>query len=164
LKHTNNYTISSPRKLLIVGILFVPLAYSFDCLIDSLIFRERSFVEQLINPNYHEIIFRSVFSTFVLGLALYGCHLLKISGAKQESLNQTIENLQKTNQDLEAINHAMTLDIRSMVTSVKVKINLIFELKGKMDEKTLFNTLNSVDHTLMQAEGILDDLHHITKR
>lgn len=163
MKHTNIFSKRAARKLLVMGLLFVPLAYFSDCLLDALLFEEGSFWEQVTQPNTHEITIRILFSTFILGVTWYGCHLLKILGFRETAANQTIENLQKSKQDLEAINHALTMDIRNMVTSVKAKTDLIIELKEKMDPKTLYSTISSMDHTLSQAEAVLDDLHYITK-
>ena len=148
------------RKFLLFGVFSIPLAYILDCFLDTLAIQERSFGELLLQPSGHEVMLCFVFSAFLLGLSLYGYHLINIVGLKQQDLGHSIQSLQKTNQELDAVINAVTLDIRSMVTSVKAKANLIIELKGKMDEKTLFNIINSMDNTLMQVEDILNDFYH----
>ena len=148
------------RKFLLAGLFSIPLAYILDCFMDTLVLQQRSFWELLLQPSGHEVMLCFVFSAFLLGLTLYGYHLINIVEQKERNLGHSIQSLQKTNQELEAVNNAVTLDIRSMVTSVKAKANLIIELKGKMDEKTLFNTISSMDSTLMQVEDILNDFNH----
>ena len=148
------------RKFLLSGIFSIPLAYILDCFMDTLTLHKRSFWELLLQPSGHEVMLCFVFSAFLLGLSLYGYHLINIVELKEQNLGHSFKSLQKTNQELEAVNNAVTLDIRSMVTSVKAKTNLIIVLKEKMDEETLFNTINSMDNTLMQVEDILNDFQH----
>lgn len=47
---TNIYSKRAARKLMLLGVLFIPLAYFSDCLLDALLFGEGTFWEQLSQP------------------------------------------------------------------------------------------------------------------
>lgn len=150
-------------KLLILGCAFVPLAYFSDCVLDALLFEGDSLWEQLISPTAHEISIRFVFSTFILGVTWFGCHLIRQLDSKYKNLVQKCGLLQKENQDLEMVARAIVIDVRGRVVSVATKVSLLDELQDKMDKETIFSTVREVEGDLYKVENTLDDLYLLIK-
>jgi len=132
------------RLFLIGSILFI-IYYLADCALDSLIFGEESFYEQLFSPSAHEVAIRLLSGTFLFTLMGTSIILLKKNKLLQADIVKKSQELNARNQELEAYNFALSDELGTTLARVVVAKDI---LKKKSAKCT-----NSL------CRGVLDQIH-----
>jgi hypothetical protein len=160
----NHPTKKSVRRLFIIGLSFIPIAYLSDCVLDAILFSEETFLEQILSPSFHEICIRALFSTFIMGVALYGCHLLEKALAREVYKDTKIQKLEKTNLEIIQITHAFSKDLRGMILNTSGLIGILEENCKDCDNEILRGVIEELQFRTMHIDDFFNDLHQLVEK
>ena len=104
--------------LLLTGTILFILYYLADCALDSLIFGEGTFTENLMNPTAHEVAIRTLSGIFLFTLYIVSSVLINKNRNLQMRLLVKTEEILEANRELDAYNAALSQELKSSITRI----------------------------------------------
>jgi light-regulated signal transduction histidine kinase (bacteriophytochrome) len=114
-------------RLLVIGTVLFVVYYLTDCALDSLLFGEETFAEQLLSPSVHEVAIRVLSGAFLFFMYVAASLLLNKNKRLKEDLKKKTQELLTRTQELEAYNYALSNDLGASLTRVIVAKDILYK-------------------------------------
>ena len=116
---------NSSVRLLLAGTILFAFYYIADCALDSLLFGEESFSEQLLNPSLHEVAIRTLSGTFLFIFFIIAVTLLNKNRTLQAEIQEQSQVILAKNKELAAYNFALSHELGTSVTGIIVTKDIL---------------------------------------
>jgi len=142
----------------LVGVALFGFYYLADCALDSLLFGEETFNEQLFSPTVHEVAIRILSGLFLFALYVAASLLLNKNRGLQEELKKKSQELFTRNQELEAYNLALTNELGTSLNRVSVAKEVLNKRSGQCSDPICRDLIEQIGQGCKQLTHQIDSM------
>lgn len=149
--------VSNQRLFWIVfGLLLI--YYVADSAMDSFIFGQEPFIEQLFSPTPHELAIRILSGAFLFAFSLYVKQLLIKNQSLQDQLLQQTQELINSTLEREAFTYAFSHEMRTSLTCIYLAEQTFSEQYNHQLEENGQELINQIHSTCEKMSGQIDNM------